>query len=219
MNLHLATIHDQGLASIPVCGSFIDVTEMGDCVGIKQRLLLFGSAVISSYTDAGQNWAILHVVSCDSSYDGQLLLSTHAIQRPIDGHGVPGPTVIYVPALSNNFHVRSSVPDGSNVWINTLCMPALAADPACLEASLIAFVAAFLSRSNCGFSGGHFVINVISSLPCIVIGIVRGGVGPLWVIIIVWILDQHLDRWLLQSSCDLSSLGHTTFLQRSIVAK
>jgi len=178
MNLHFAAIRDQGLATIPVCGSFVDVTEMGDCVGIEQRLLLFGSAVISSHSNANQDWAILRVVSCDSSYDGQLLLSIHAVQRPVDGHGVPGPTMIYVPALSDNLHVRSSVPDGSNVRIDTLCVPALAASPACLEASLFVFVAAFLSRSSCGFAGGRFVINVIASLPCIVIGMVRGGVGP-----------------------------------------
>jgi len=171
VNLYVAAICDQGLATIPVCGSFVDVTEMGDCVGIEQRLLLFGLAVISSHSNADQDWAILRVVSCDSSYDGQLLFSVHALQGPVDGQRVPGPTVINVPALSDNFHVRPSVPDGSDVRIGTLCVPALAASPACLEASLLAFVATFLSRSSCGFAGGRFVIYVIASLPCIVIGI------------------------------------------------
>lgn len=192
VNLYVAAIRDQGLATIPVCGSFVDVTEMGDCVGIEQRLLLFGSAVISSHSNADQNWAILRVVGRNPSNDGQLLFSVHALQGPVDGQRVPGPTVINVPALSDNFHVRSSVPDGSNVRISTLRVPALAASPACLEASLLSFVATFLSRSSCGFAGGRFVIYVISSLPCIVIGIVRGGVGPSW-FVVIWILDRHLD--------------------------
>jgi len=59
MNLHFAAIRDQGLAAIPVCGSFVDVTEMGDCVGIDQLLLLCGSAIISSHSNANQDWAIL----------------------------------------------------------------------------------------------------------------------------------------------------------------
>jgi len=101
---------------------------------------------------------------------------------------------VCVPALSDNFHVRSSVPDGSDVRIDTLCVPALAASTARLEASLFALVAAFLSRSDCGFAGGCFVINVVSNLPCIVVGMVRGGVSPAWVIFI-WILEKLINAW------------------------